>query len=344
VSVNSLWLTRCNARQAASSFDQADSTAYDAAPTGKQNIDQFADQAEIPVAPALAYLHDLDQLENSVFGTTYSNHDFDSRLDHLEREVFGKINSGLEKIRLQHLIAQISTGGAFGPLAMLPSSQRETNNTTLAESDATRIVQAIPTHSEAGNYLHSIAQLYPGSYARWQKLPVRVHMPQDCPQAWREELEIAIEQWNRLIPISAVHNETGSDVEIVWVNHLLPRFLGITRVVIAAGQMRVYVFLLRPTFYLEEVSERLLTRVCMHELGHAMGLLGHSTDPRDIMFPIELHAQGKALDLPITASISARDKNTLKELYSSSPLPSSFSLPQPIEWGDSVYETKLRIR
>ena len=42
-------------------------------------------------------------------------------------------------------------------------------------------------------------------------------------------------------------------------------------------------------------------------MGHALGLIGHSDDPRDIMYPGISRDPDKGL--------SARDRNTLRELY-----------------------------
>ncbi|MBZ0188488.1 MAG: tetratricopeptide repeat protein, partial [Candidatus Obscuribacterales bacterium] len=58
-------------------------------------------------------------------------------------------------------------------------------------------------------------------------------------------------------------------------------------------------------FHEAPLGTGMLHSVCLHEIGHALGLLGHSPYQDDIMYP-QLLAQGK---------ISARDRNTLLELY-----------------------------
>lgn len=47
--------------------------------------------------------------------------------------------------------------------------------------------------------------------------------------------------------------------------------------------------------------------VVLHEMGHALGLAGHSDDPRDIMYP--------SASQDGTRRLSGRDRNTLRELY-----------------------------
>lgn len=51
--------------------------------------------------------------------------------------------------------------------------------------------------------------------------------------------------------------------------------------------------------------------IAAHEFGHALGLDGHSSDPRDVMYPV--HQMGHAW------RITVRDQNTLATLYPALP-------------------------
>lgn len=55
-------------------------------------------------------------------------------------------------------------------------------------------------------------------------------------------------------------------------------------------------------------SEQMLTFVCLHEIGHALGITGHSTSGGDVMFYVN-----RTLSPRIT--LSERDKGTLRKLY-----------------------------
>jgi tetratricopeptide (TPR) repeat protein len=59
----------------------------------------------------------------------------------------------------------------------------------------------------------------------------------------------------------------------------------------------------------QPMSESLMRWICLHEIGHALGLMGHSNQHTDVMYssmPLAVNDRG----------LSERDKNTLKHLYS----------------------------
>jgi predicted Zn-dependent protease len=54
----------------------------------------------------------------------------------------------------------------------------------------------------------------------------------------------------------------------------------------------------------------IVAKVMAHEMGHALGILGHSSDPTDVMF-----AQEWASDAPPYPWVTERDWHTLAEAY-----------------------------
>jgi predicted Zn-dependent protease len=323
------------------SFDQPlpKPTEDAASPAGQEKAQGWMPTEQIPVAPSPTESRALARLEQTVFGATYPDHDFGSRIDHLEKESLGNTSTGSYSERIRALTTKIGVPTAFGtPANPSPPSGSGDNTaaTDISGNDATRIIQGMPAHPKAGDYLSLIRTMGPGIYPHWSTYPVRIHLPQDCPDTWRKELESGVESWSKSVPLSIVASSESSDIEVIWVNHLVPRLLGIARVIVTDGKMRSQIFLLRPTFYLREVPERALAQVFMHELGHALGLAGHSDTKSDIMYPIEITPDGKTTFAPSrNALISPRDVNTLKQVYSSPELPPHFSLPAPVEWGFS---------
>jgi predicted Zn-dependent protease len=189
-------------------------------------------------------------------------------------------------------------------------------------------LENMPYDKKVGDYSQQVLRMG-GSFARWTNLPVRVHIPMNTPDTWRAPIDNAVRKWAQYLPTVIAPPSETAEIEIGWINHLMPRQLGITNLEIFNGHPRVTVYLLRPSYYPPDVPESTLGKVALHQLGHALGLFGHSTSPGDIMC---------ALDTPNKAGvakatgISQRDINTLRRIYESPPLPEGFQSPQPISW------------
>ena len=61
-----------------------------------------------------------------------------------------------------------------------------------------------------------------------------------------------------------------------------------------------------------DIDEAAMKNLCMHEVGHALGILGHSSSPDDVMFTT-LNASSPLL------ALSERDKKTIVALYTAAP-------------------------
>lgn len=69
----------------------------------------------------------------------------------------------------------------------------------------------------------------------------------------------------------------------------------------------------------ESISDERMSDLCLHEAGHALGLLGHSSDQRDIMFSV--------FSVSPRGELSNRDKKTILDLYSA---PDSLIADHPV--------------
>ena len=184
-----------------------------------------------------------------------------------------------------------------------------------------------PTH-DRDSYLRWVAFEEPISndrvLLRWpiQRMPLRVHLPAppaglfEDPEAVHDSVGDGVLDWAgaagpKLPSFVFIEEMADADIPIVWAEEpdgdwyiahcaydvdLLQRRFGVSRILVTGRWNGGRVADLRDVY-----------ETVLHEMGHALGLAGHSTDPRDIMFPSFTH---RAID-----GLSERDRATLAELY-----------------------------
>lgn len=214
------------------------------------------------------------------------------------------------------------------PTAVASPPTQPVGTATANPANATDInsaVLAMPFDPKAGDYSSQLLKLG-GGFPRWTTLPVRVHIPMNTPDNWKLSIDAAVKKWKQYLPVTIAPANEPADIEIGWINHLMPRQLGITNLEIFNGKPRVTIYLLRPNYYPPDVPEKALQQVATHEIGHGLGIFGHSSNPADIMAALDA---AKAAKVP---TISQRDINTLRRVYQSTALPDGFQSPQPISW------------
>ncbi len=214
--------------------------------------------------------------------------------------------------------------------------------------DAAAVANSLNYDQGSGDYLSAIKRFNTASgaatYAHWLRFPVKVRLPAGSPESWQRNLEAVIARWDQYVPVKIALPNEPANVDVLWVNQLPPKALGVTRLGIAGGQMRVWVYLLRPSFYPNAIAERTLPLVFTREIGHALGLFGKSDKLSDLMYASDSGSSntnaasppvaGKAASVKF-APIGQRDINTLKRLYESPVVPPDLSLQQPLEWATS---------
>lgn len=195
------------------------------------------------------------------------------------------------------------------------------------------VVDTIPFDAKAGDYFAAVKKFDGDTVARWTSFPITLKLPAESPDSWKKNLHFGITEWNRYIPLQTVTGTENCDVEVSWVNKLLPGVLGVTRLTTPKkGSIHVEIWLLRPTFYPPDVPEHALQVAFLHELGHAIGIFGHSSGQDDLMASAELSLAVKGKASAKSLTVEPKDLNTLKQIYSAPALPNSFMLPVPLEW------------
>jgi predicted Zn-dependent protease len=161
---------------------------------------------------------------------------------------------------------------------------------------------------------------------RWpeRRMPLRVHLPPppegyfDDPVAVLDSVRDGILDWSDVaapgVPSFAFVERAGdADIPVVWARDaaggwyiafcsydidVMTRRFGVSHVLVTARGRDGH------PADLHDVH-----RVMLHEMGHALGLTGHSPEPGDIMY-------GGGMSRSTAEGLSARDRSTLRILYS----------------------------
>lgn len=183
-----------------------------------------------------------------------------------------------------------------------------------------------PSHP-AGDYLLSVA--HDEGVSRWpqERLPLKVFVAQGrnvraYRPSFRAELLSALNEWVTAsagrISFRLVQSPAEADIVCRWTDRAAPGTsdeAGYTESTLMQepsatefGIMNRSVVTILTHDYGRPLSENDIRKVCLHELGHALGYQGHSPFSSDIMYQCDTPSQGYRL--------SARDVASIRNLYS----------------------------
>lgn len=168
------------------------------------------------------------------------------------------------------------------------------------------------------------------SVAKWptSKLPLKLYVPSDQEAGhvakfrpeFNQALRDAFAEWANAsegaVKFEFVNSIKDADIDVLWTSDQTkvsrPSEGGEARVAYDTtnGINHVQIILLTKTPDVTDqfVPLNIIKGACLHEIGHSLGILGHSPDPKDVMF-----CSVPAADE--TRSLTSRDGKTLAHLY-----------------------------
>jgi predicted Zn-dependent protease len=138
---------------------------------------------------------------------------------------------------------------------------------------------------KAGDYYQDVAQDSQG--LQFRKFPVKVFVG-SVPEGWQRSTQEALDDWSRVVPLQEIDLREGADIilswqtsadqsgRLAWEKDLIQEEDDGT----TGRRTRVSFVTLDTSRHLSAAQQR---AALLHEIGHALGIQGHSSRSEDVM-------------------------------------------------------------
>lgn len=262
----------------------------------------------------------LELLENRYFGVIYKEENIESRLSRLEKTVSGMPFIGSVDFRFDNLVQKVPlsivgisvTGSAGDKVSIKPE---------IKEPEQYSALSGLKYAAEKGDYFENILKSKDNKIQRWKDFPVCVNISNNGDFNNIHAAKKAVLAWNKYIQLELINNPEDANIIINWNDYgsnIIETALSKSH-----GEVK-YQIIINGGCYKNSAN---LDRFLMHELGHAVGIWGHSDNSSDIMYNFEEtnldilstnHFKNK--NVPVNYAPdqpSERDINTLIKIYNS---------------------------
>jgi tetratricopeptide (TPR) repeat protein len=205
-----------------------------------------------------------------------------------------------------------------------PEAPQVRSGIAMLENELKRTAGSKPAAQNPNDYFDDATQ---NGIARWpqSRMPITISIKPDPKvpgfrQEYVDVLKQAFADWEKAlngVVKFEYTNDPAAEINCTWtddVKQMISSSEGGHAVVLpdSKGIMKVNIILLSvPPLGTQKLSNNYARRIDLHEIGHALGILGHSKNPNDIMFSSVMPAD-------TISELSNRDKNTLSKIYSAS--------------------------
>jgi|GEM_PF-3411334 len=223
----------------------------------------------------------LDLLENRSFGFNYKEDSTENRLARLEECLFGKAIIGNIDYRFENLAKQMPASSQQN----LAQSSNVTTEQIKDWKEFTSFADISLDNSDSDYYIN--IQRFDGKKVfKWGHFPILVYIYPESDN-YIQNAKKAVQIWSEYIQIDLTNNLQDANILISWKKNYtditkLDKSLYDEHILYSKDEKtKAYIYCGK---YKE--SEYLL-KFLTHQIGHSLGLWGHSNNKTDIMYPFK---------------------------------------------------------